>query len=135
MEGSWRGLILHTLLVVFALFFPFLYIKEKHVDLCYGPSSESLSRLSLEFSLVVATAGLAQSTRFLISFLWGTFQVAGAHACYLVADASFEPFSENARLCLVGADHFKWQRTFATPSSIQVLLCQIHMHMPLYISK
>lgn len=46
-------------------------------------------------------------------------EVAGAHACYLVADASFEPFSENARLCLVGADHFKWQRTFATPSSIQ----------------
>ncbi|MCO5612372.1 hypothetical protein L7F22_066639 [Adiantum nelumboides] len=48
-------------------------------------------------------------------------EVFGAHTCYLVADATFESFSENARLCLVGADHFKWQRTFATPMSIQVL--------------
>eukprot|EP00250_Pteridium_aquilinum_P020169 c24732_g1_i2 orf=274-5169(+) len=46
-------------------------------------------------------------------------EVAGAHTCYLVADANFESYSENARLCLVGADHFKWQRTFATATSIQ----------------
>ncbi|KAI5059305.1 hypothetical protein GOP47_0025624 [Adiantum capillus-veneris] len=52
--------------------------------------------------------------------LWKDYgEVYGAHTCYLVADAMFEPFSENARLCLVGADHFKWQRTFATPMSIQ----------------
>ncbi|KAH7425052.1 hypothetical protein KP509_11G037700 [Ceratopteris richardii] len=46
-------------------------------------------------------------------------EVAGAHTCYLVAEKSFEPFSENARMCLIGADHFKWHRTFATPLSIQ----------------
>lgn len=46
-------------------------------------------------------------------------EVAGAHTCYLVADTSFEPFSKEARLCLVGADHFKFQRTFATPQAIQ----------------
>lgn len=46
-------------------------------------------------------------------------EVAGAHTCYLVAETSFELFSKEARLCLVGADHFKYQRTFATPQAIQ----------------
>ncbi|KAI5065238.1 hypothetical protein GOP47_0019933 [Adiantum capillus-veneris] len=46
-------------------------------------------------------------------------EVAGAHTCYLVADTTFESFSKEARLCLVGADHFKFQRTFATPQAIQ----------------
>lgn len=46
-------------------------------------------------------------------------EVAGAHTCYLVAEANFEPFSKSARLCLLGADHFKHQRTFATSQAIQ----------------
>ncbi|MCO5602339.1 hypothetical protein L7F22_056469 [Adiantum nelumboides] len=46
-------------------------------------------------------------------------EVAGAHTCYLVADTTFESFSKEARLCLVGADHFKYERTFATPQAIQ----------------
>ncbi|KAL8539743.1 hypothetical protein ACS0TY_001381 [Phlomoides rotata] len=45
--------------------------------------------------------------------------IIAAHICYLVAEASFEPFSDSARLCLVGADHFKFPRTFASPEAIQ----------------
>lgn len=47
-------------------------------------------------------------------------QVTAAHTCYLVAEANFEPYSDSARLCLVGADHWKCPRTFASPEAIQV---------------
>ncbi|BFI25268.1 COPII coat assembly protein SEC16 [Marchantia polymorpha subsp. ruderalis] len=46
-------------------------------------------------------------------------EVAAAHICYLVADANFEAFTSTARLCLIGADHWKNPRTFATPEAIQ----------------
>ncbi|OAY76287.1 Protein transport protein SEC16B [Ananas comosus] len=46
-------------------------------------------------------------------------EVTAAHTCYLVAEANFEAYSESARLCLVGADHWKCPRTFASPESIQ----------------
>jgi hypothetical protein len=46
-------------------------------------------------------------------------EVAAAHLCYLVADATLESYSENARLCLIGADHYKFPRTFVTPEAIQ----------------
>ncbi|PIA59121.1 hypothetical protein AQUCO_00400169v1 [Aquilegia coerulea] len=42
-----------------------------------------------------------------------------AHMCYLIAEASFEPFSDTARLCLIGADHWKYPRTYASPEAIQ----------------
>ncbi|XP_047948533.1 protein transport protein SEC16B homolog isoform X1 [Salvia hispanica] len=42
-----------------------------------------------------------------------------AHICYLVAEASFEPYSDSARLCLIGADHWKMPRTYASPEAIQ----------------
>ncbi|EPS72645.1 hypothetical protein M569_02109 [Genlisea aurea] len=42
-----------------------------------------------------------------------------AHICYLVAEASFEAYSDSARLCLVGADHWKSPRTYASPEAIQ----------------
>ncbi|KAI4315255.1 hypothetical protein L6164_028085 [Bauhinia variegata] len=42
-----------------------------------------------------------------------------AHICYLVAEANFEPYSDSARLCLIGADHWKFPRTFASPDAIQ----------------
>ncbi|XP_024532336.1 protein transport protein SEC16B homolog isoform X1 [Selaginella moellendorffii] len=46
-------------------------------------------------------------------------EICGAHICYLVANASFEPFSPSARLCLIGADHCKYPRTYASPEAIQ----------------
>ncbi|KAH0469337.1 hypothetical protein IEQ34_000895 [Dendrobium chrysotoxum] len=46
--------------------------------------------------------------------------VAAAHACYLLAEVNFEPYSDSARLCLIGADHWKNTRTYACPDSIQV---------------
>lgn len=48
-------------------------------------------------------------------------QVLAAHICYLVAEANFEPFSNSARMCLIGADHWKFPRTYASPEAIQVL--------------
>lgn len=47
-------------------------------------------------------------------------QVAAAHSCYLVAELSIDSYSESARLCLIGADHLKFTRTFASPEAIQV---------------
>ncbi|CAI9095794.1 OLC1v1031809C1 [Oldenlandia corymbosa var. corymbosa] len=45
--------------------------------------------------------------------------VFAAHMCYLVAEANFEPYSDIARLCLIGADHWKFPRTYASPEAIQ----------------
>ncbi|KAA8522222.1 hypothetical protein F0562_012895 [Nyssa sinensis] len=45
--------------------------------------------------------------------------IIAAHICYLVAEANFEPYSDSARLCLIGADHWKFPRTFASPEAIQ----------------
>jgi len=39
-----------------------------------------------------------------------------------VAEANFEQYSDTARVCLVGADHLKFPRTYASPEAIQVLL-------------
>ena len=47
-------------------------------------------------------------------------QVAAAHSCYLVAELNIDSYSESARLCLIGADHLKCPRTFASPEAIQV---------------
>ncbi|KAL7188627.1 hypothetical protein ACSBR1_038481 [Camellia fascicularis] len=46
-------------------------------------------------------------------------EIIGAHICYLVAEANFEPYSDTARLCLIGADHWKLPRTYASPHAIQ----------------
>ncbi|KAK9075737.1 hypothetical protein SSX86_004066 [Deinandra increscens subsp. villosa] len=45
--------------------------------------------------------------------------IIAAHICYLVAEANFEPYSDSARLCLIGADHWNHPRTYATPEAIQ----------------
>lgn len=50
------------------------------------------------------------------------YQIIAAHICYLVAEANFEPYSDSARLCLIGADHWKSPRTYASPDAIQVAL-------------
>ncbi|PIN01652.1 hypothetical protein CDL12_25846 [Handroanthus impetiginosus] len=49
----------------------------------------------------------------------GQMQIIAAHICYLVAEASFEPYSDTARMCLLGADHWKFPRTYASPEAIQ----------------
>ncbi|XP_024996970.1 protein transport protein SEC16B homolog [Cynara cardunculus var. scolymus] len=52
--------------------------------------------------------------------LWKeTSNIIAAHICYLVAEANFEPYSDSARLCLIGADHWKHPRTYACPEAIQ----------------
>lgn len=48
-------------------------------------------------------------------------QIIAAHICYLVAEANFESYSDSTRLCLVGADHWKLPRTYASPEAIQVI--------------
>jgi hypothetical protein len=46
-------------------------------------------------------------------------QIIAAHICYLIADKNFDTYSDTARLCLVGADHWKYPRTYASPEAIQ----------------
>ncbi|EHA8591146.1 protein transport protein SEC16A [Cocos nucifera] len=46
-------------------------------------------------------------------------EVTAAHTCYLVAEANFESYSDSARLCLIGSDHWKCPRTYASPEAIQ----------------
>ncbi|XP_077236494.1 protein transport protein SEC16A homolog [Tasmannia lanceolata] len=46
-------------------------------------------------------------------------EIIAAHTCYLVAEANFDSYSDSARLCLVGADHWKYPRTYASPDAIQ----------------
>ncbi|KAL5199541.1 hypothetical protein ABZP36_020744 [Zizania latifolia] len=46
-------------------------------------------------------------------------EVAAAHSCYLVAELYIDSYSKSARLCLLGADHLKCPRTFASPEAIQ----------------
>lgn len=48
-------------------------------------------------------------------------QITAAHICYLVAEANLEQYSNSSRLCLIGADHWKFPRTYASPEAIQVL--------------
>ncbi|CAK7356373.1 unnamed protein product [Dovyalis caffra] len=46
-------------------------------------------------------------------------EITAAHICYLIAEANFESYSDTARLCLIGADHWKHPRTYASPEAIQ----------------
>ncbi|PUZ75439.1 hypothetical protein GQ55_1G169500 [Panicum hallii var. hallii] len=46
-------------------------------------------------------------------------EVASAHSCYLVAELNIDSYSENARMCLIGADHLRCPRTFISPEAIQ----------------
>ncbi|XP_076881388.1 protein transport protein SEC16B homolog [Bidens hawaiensis] len=45
--------------------------------------------------------------------------IIAAHICYLVAETNFEPYSDSARMCLIGADHWNHPRTYASPEAIQ----------------
>ncbi|KAG2608861.1 hypothetical protein PVAP13_4KG010000 [Panicum virgatum] len=46
-------------------------------------------------------------------------EVASAHSCYLVAELNIDSYTESARMCLIGADHLRCPRTFASPEAIQ----------------
>ncbi|XP_047320841.1 protein transport protein SEC16B homolog [Impatiens glandulifera] len=47
-------------------------------------------------------------------------EVTAAHICYLVAETNFDSYSDSTRLCLVGADHWTFPRTFASLEAIQI---------------
>ncbi|XP_014510307.1 protein transport protein SEC16B homolog isoform X1 [Vigna radiata var. radiata] len=77
-----------------------------------------------EENLAVITANRTKDDELVIihlgDCLWReTSQIMAAHICYLVAEANFESYSDRARLCLIGADHWKFPRTYASPEAIQ----------------
>ncbi|XP_057979749.1 protein transport protein SEC16B homolog isoform X2 [Malania oleifera] len=77
-----------------------------------------------EENLAVITANRTSDDELVIihlgDCLWKeSGDVSAAHICYLVAEANFESYSDSARLCLIGADHWKCPRTYASPEAIQ----------------
>uniref|UniRef100_A0ACD5Z8Q2 Uncharacterized protein n=1 Tax=Avena sativa TaxID=4498 RepID=A0ACD5Z8Q2_AVESA len=77
-----------------------------------------------EENLAIITANRTKADELVITHLGDCLwkeknEVAAAHSCYLVAELNIDPYSESARLCLIGADHLKCPRTFASPEAIQ----------------
>ncbi|KDP39874.1 hypothetical protein JCGZ_03405 [Jatropha curcas] len=77
-----------------------------------------------EENLAVITANRTKDDELVIvhlgDCLWkDRSEITGAHICYLVAEANFESYSDTARLCLIGADHWKHPRTYTSPEAIQ----------------
>lgn len=77
-----------------------------------------------EENLAVITANRTENDHLVIihmgDCLWKEKNdVTAAHICYLVAEADFELYSDSARLCLIGADHLSFPRTYASPEAIQ----------------
>ncbi|XP_077235430.1 protein transport protein SEC16A homolog [Tasmannia lanceolata] len=77
-----------------------------------------------EENLAIITANRTKNDELVIIHLGDCLwkergEIAAAHTCYLVAEANFESYSDSARLCLVGADHWKYPRTYASPDAIQ----------------
>ncbi|XP_044417716.1 protein transport protein SEC16A homolog [Triticum aestivum] len=77
-----------------------------------------------EENLAIITANRTKGDDLVITHLGDCLwkeknEVAAAHSCYLVAELNIDPYSESARLCLIGADHLKCPRTFASPEAIQ----------------
>ncbi|XP_057977476.1 protein transport protein SEC16B homolog [Malania oleifera] len=77
-----------------------------------------------EENLAVITANRTKDDELVIIHLGDCLwkersEITAAHICYLVAEANFELYSDSARLCLIGADHWKSPRTFASPEAIQ----------------
>lgn len=115
-------------------------LKEKN-DVCYPLSFSScwvlllfvnFHCLQLTYHQFVLNTTPARKPRIhrsrFISFITRPIlQVTAAHICYLVAEAGFELYSDSARLCLIGADHWNSPRTYANPEAIQVLFCFLHL--------
>ncbi|CAN6242694.1 unnamed protein product [Urochloa humidicola] len=77
-----------------------------------------------EENLAIITANRTKGDDLVITHLgdclWKEkIEVGAAHSCYLVAELNIDSYSESARLCLIGADHLKCPRTFASPEAIQ----------------
>ncbi|KAF7810104.1 protein transport protein SEC16B-like protein [Senna tora] len=77
-----------------------------------------------EENLAVITANRTKDDELVIihlgDCLWKeTSEITAAHICYIIAEANFESYSDTARLCLIGADHWKFPRTYASPEAIQ----------------
>lgn len=77
-----------------------------------------------EENLAVITANRTKDDELVIIHLGDCLwkersEITAAHICYLVAEANFESYSDSARLCLIGADHWKYPRTYASPEAIQ----------------
>ncbi|XP_043713337.1 protein transport protein SEC16A homolog isoform X2 [Telopea speciosissima] len=89
------------------------------------PQSGSNSMLDdWEENLAIITANATKGDELVIIHLGDSLlkergEISAAHTCYLVADANFESYSDSARLCLIGADHWKYPRTYASPEAIQ----------------
>ncbi|XP_021768481.1 protein transport protein SEC16A homolog isoform X2 [Chenopodium quinoa] len=78
-----------------------------------------------EENLAVITANRTENDHLVIIHLGDCLlkekhDVIAAHICYLVAEAGFELYSDSARLCLIGADHWNFPRTYASPEAIQM---------------
>ncbi|GER30499.1 COPII coat assembly protein sec16 [Striga asiatica] len=77
-----------------------------------------------EENLAVITANRTKDDELVLLYLGDCLykersNMMAAHICYLVAEANFEPYSDSARLCLIGADHWKFPRSYASPEAIQ----------------
>ncbi|KAK9716370.1 hypothetical protein RND81_06G228800 [Saponaria officinalis] len=78
-----------------------------------------------EENLAVITANRTENDNLVITHLGDSLwkeknDVTSAHICYLIAEADFELYSESSRLCLIGADHWNFPRTYASPQAIQI---------------
>ncbi|PRQ57499.1 putative COPII coat assembly protein, Sec16 [Rosa chinensis] len=77
-----------------------------------------------EENLAILTANRTKDDELVIIHLGDSLwkdrgQITAAHICYLVAEANLEQYSNSSRLCLIGADHWKFPRTYASPEAIQ----------------
>ncbi|KAI4974223.1 hypothetical protein ZWY2020_047503 [Hordeum vulgare] len=75
-------------------------------------------------NLAIITANRTKGDELVITHLGDCLwkernEVAAAHSCYLVAELNIDPYSESARMCLLGADHLRCPRTFTSPEAIQ----------------
>ncbi|VAH99837.1 unnamed protein product [Triticum turgidum subsp. durum] len=75
-------------------------------------------------NLAIITANRTKGDELVITHLGDCLwkernEVAAAHSCYLVAELNIDPYSESARMCLLGADHLRCPRTFSSPEAIQ----------------
>ncbi|XP_066320940.1 protein transport protein SEC16A homolog isoform X2 [Miscanthus floridulus] len=103
---------------------------ENNVNSDYGTSHQPLEPGpngmldDWEENLAIITANRTKGDDLVITHLGDCLwkeknEVAAAHSCYLVAELNIDSYSESARLCLIGADHLKCPRTFASPEAIQ----------------
>ncbi|XP_010539195.1 PREDICTED: protein transport protein SEC16B homolog [Tarenaya hassleriana] len=77
-----------------------------------------------EENLAVITANRTKDDELVITHLGDCLwkdrsEITAAHICYIIAEMNFEPYSDTARLCLIGSDHWKFPRTYASPEAIQ----------------